>query len=97
MRSYTARFHVDAPPRKVWRVLHPPAPPNSPRPRVLTWPTGRMEILNEGDGSSSNARCMQRSPATTSRRTSTRSVTRAECDGWSRDASRLGTFQRNMN
>jgi hypothetical protein len=49
MQSYTVRFHVDAPPRKVWRVLHPPAPPNSPKPRVLEWPTGSMEILNEGD------------------------------------------------
>jgi hypothetical protein len=49
MRSYTVRFHVDAPPEKVWRVLHPPAPPNSPRPRVLKWPTGSMEILHEGD------------------------------------------------
>ena len=49
MRSYTVRFHIDAPPRKVWRVLHPPVPPNSPRPRVLKWPTGSMEILNEGD------------------------------------------------
>ncbi|OBJ56166.1 SRPBCC family protein [Mycobacterium sp. 1423905.2] len=49
MQSYTVRFHVDAPPKKVWQVLHPPAPPNSPRPRVLKWPTGSMEILNEGD------------------------------------------------
>ena len=49
MKSYTVRFHVDAPPRKVWRVLHPPAPPNSPRPRVVSWPTGSMEILMEGD------------------------------------------------
>ena len=49
MQSYTVRFHIDAPPRKVWRVLHPPVPPNSPRPRVLKWPTGSMEILHEGD------------------------------------------------
>jgi hypothetical protein len=49
MQSYTVRFHVDAPPRRVWRVLHPPVPPNAPRPRVLKWPTGSMEILNEGD------------------------------------------------
>src|SRR6202021_3591300 len=49
MQSYTVRFHVDAPPRKVWRVLHPPVPPNAPRPRVLSWPTGSMEILNEGN------------------------------------------------
>jgi hypothetical protein len=49
MQSYTVRFHVDAPARRVWRVLHPPVPPDSPRPRVLTWPTGSMEILNEGN------------------------------------------------
>ena len=49
MQSYTVRFHVDAPPRKVWRVLHPPVPPDAPRPRVLTWPSGSMEILNEGN------------------------------------------------
>ncbi|MDT7762440.1 MAG: hypothetical protein QOC63_1860, partial [Mycobacterium sp.] len=49
MQSYTVKFHVDAPPQKVWRVLHPRVPPNSPRPRVLKWPTGSMEILNEGD------------------------------------------------
>jgi len=49
MQSYTVRFHVDARPRRVWRVLHPPVPPNSPRPRVLKWPTGSMEILHEGD------------------------------------------------
>ena len=49
MQSYTVRFHVDAPPRKVWQVLHPPAPPDAPRPRVLTWPGGSMEILNEGN------------------------------------------------
>ena len=49
MQSYTVRFHVDAPPQKVWRVLHPPVPANSPKPRVLKWPTGSMEILNEGD------------------------------------------------
>ncbi|HME46926.1 SRPBCC family protein [Mycobacterium sp.] len=49
MQSYTVRFLVEAPPRKVWRVLHPPVAPNAPRPRVLEWPTGRMEILTEGD------------------------------------------------
>jgi hypothetical protein len=49
MQSFTVRFRVDAPARKVWRVLHPPVPPNSSRPRVVEWPTGSMEILNEGD------------------------------------------------
>jgi hypothetical protein len=49
MQSYTVRFLVEAPARKVWRVLHPPASPNAPRPRVIEWPAGRMEILTEGD------------------------------------------------
>jgi hypothetical protein len=49
MQSYTVRFHVDAPPHRVWRVLHPPVPPDSPKPRVLKWPTGSMEIWKEGD------------------------------------------------
>jgi hypothetical protein len=49
MHSYTVRFSVEAPARKVWRVLHPPAPPNAPRPRIVEYPGGRMEILIEGD------------------------------------------------
>src|ERR1700759_3072783 len=49
MQSFTVRFHVDAPPRKVWRGLHPPGPPAAPPPRLVEWPTGSMEILNEGD------------------------------------------------
>jgi hypothetical protein len=49
MQSFTVRFHGDAPKRGGGRVLHPPVPPNAPRPRVVEWPTGSMEILNEGD------------------------------------------------
>ena len=49
MRSFTATFAVDAPPRKVWRVLHPPPPPGSSLPRIIEYPAGRIEILNEGD------------------------------------------------
>lgn len=49
MQSYTVRFSVEAPARKVWRVLHPPAPKDAPRPRMITYPAGSMEILNEGD------------------------------------------------
>ena len=48
-QSYAVRFHVDAPPPKVWRSRHPPAPADAPRPRVLKWPGGSMEVLNEGD------------------------------------------------
>lgn len=53
MQSYTVRFHVEAPPAKVWGVLHPPVPPDAPRLRVLSWPTGSMEILNEASGNRS--------------------------------------------
>lgn len=49
MRSYTVQFVVEAAPNTVWRVLHPPAPRDGPRPRVISYPAGRMEILNEGD------------------------------------------------
>jgi hypothetical protein len=49
VQTYTVRFCVAAPARKVWRVLHPPAPPNAPRPRVIEYPGGRIEILTEGN------------------------------------------------
>ena len=49
MQSHTATFIVDAPPQRVWGVLHPPAPPDSPKPRIVEFPNGRIEILNEGD------------------------------------------------
>jgi len=49
MRSFTATFEVDAPVRKVWRVLHPPPPPDATLPRIIKYPAGRIEILTEGD------------------------------------------------
>ena len=49
MSSFTVTFAVDAPPRKVWRVLHPPPPPGATLPRIIEYPAGRIEILNEGD------------------------------------------------
>jgi hypothetical protein len=49
MRCFTATFAVDAPPRKVWRVLHPPPPPGASLPRIIEYPAGSIEILNEGD------------------------------------------------
>src|SRR4051812_37737246 len=49
MQSFTFLSHVAAPPRRVGGVLPPPAPPDAPKPRLLEWPTGSMEILNEGD------------------------------------------------
>ncbi|MGA9492917.1 MAG: SRPBCC family protein [Mycobacterium sp.] len=49
MRAYTVRFTVDAPPRRVWRILHPPPPPDATVPRIVEYPAGSMEILFEGD------------------------------------------------
>jgi hypothetical protein len=49
VHSFSAVFVVAAPARKVWQVLHPPAPRDAPLPRVLEYPGGSMEILNEGD------------------------------------------------
>lgn len=49
MQSYTVTFAVAAPARKVWRVLHPPAPGGVTLPRIIEYPAGSMEILNEGD------------------------------------------------
>ncbi|AFJ35514.1 SRPBCC family protein [Mycobacterium intracellulare] len=89
MQSYTVRFHIDAPPRKVWRALHPPAPPNAPRPRVLEWPTGSMEILNEGNeaGEGLVRTCVFEVPKyllTGGRARSWETVTEAELDKLSR-------------
>jgi hypothetical protein len=49
MRSYTVRFAVDAPARRVWRVLHPPTPRDATVPRIIEYPAGSMEILYDGD------------------------------------------------
>jgi hypothetical protein len=49
MRAYTVRFAVDAPARRVWRVLHPPTPPDATVRRIIEYPAGSMEILYEGD------------------------------------------------
>ncbi|BBX48559.1 hypothetical protein GCM10009641_03950 [Mycobacterium cookii] len=49
MRAYTVQFAVDAPPRRVWRILHPPPPPDATVPRLVEYPAGSMEILFEGD------------------------------------------------
>jgi hypothetical protein len=50
VQSHRAEYIVDAPRQKVWRALHPPAPPGEPaRPRVIEYPGGRIEVLFEGD------------------------------------------------
>jgi len=49
MSSFTAEFVVEAPARIVWRVLHPPVPASATLPRIIEYPAGSMEILQEGD------------------------------------------------
>ena len=49
MQRHHAEYMVDAPREKVWRALHPPIPANAPRPRVIEYPGGRIEVLFEGD------------------------------------------------
>lgn len=49
MHAFSAVFAVEAPARKIWRVLHPPAPRDAASPRIIEYPGGSMEILNEGD------------------------------------------------
>ncbi|MCP9271802.1 SRPBCC family protein [Mycolicibacterium arenosum] len=49
MISSTATFAIDAPVRRVWRVLHPPVPADAPSPRIITYPAGSIEVLREGD------------------------------------------------
>lgn len=48
MQSYTVTFSVEAPARRVWRVLHPPLG-GGRSPRIIEYPAGRIEILTEGD------------------------------------------------
>ncbi len=49
MHSCTVRFAVAAPPHQVWRVLHPRPPAGATLPRIIEYPAGSIEILNEGD------------------------------------------------
>jgi hypothetical protein len=49
MVSYTAVFEIAAPPRKVWRALHPRVPEGASVPRILEYPAGSIEILYDGD------------------------------------------------
>jgi hypothetical protein len=49
MSSLTVTSAVDAPPRKAWRVLHPPPAPGATLPGIIEKAAGRIEILDEGD------------------------------------------------
>src|SRR5262245_45766295 len=49
MVAYTATFAIAAPPRKVWRALHPRVPEGATVPRIFEYPAGSIEILYDGD------------------------------------------------
>jgi hypothetical protein len=49
MQRFETVFEVDAPAHRVWKLLHRPAPPDSPSPRTVTYQGGSMTILLEGD------------------------------------------------
>jgi len=49
MQTYTVQFRVDAPPARVWRILHPRVPEGAPSPRVIDYSGGRIEVWFEGD------------------------------------------------
>ena len=49
MQRFETVFEVDAPPAKVWGLLHMPPPPDAESPRKVTYPGGSMEIWSEGD------------------------------------------------
>jgi hypothetical protein len=49
MQRFETVFDVDAPPHRVWKLLHRPAPPDSPSPRTVNYQGGSMTILLEGD------------------------------------------------
>jgi hypothetical protein len=49
MQRFETVFDVDAPPKKVWGLLHMPPPADAPSPRKVEYPGGHMEIWSEGD------------------------------------------------
>ena len=49
MQRHEAQFIVDAPVATVWSMFHPEPPPDQVGHRVLEYPGGRMEVLQEGD------------------------------------------------
>jgi hypothetical protein len=49
VQRFETVFEVDAPPQKVWGLLHMPPPPDAESPRKVTYPGGSMEIWSEGD------------------------------------------------
>ena len=49
MQRHEVAFTVDAPPHRVWRLLHPKVPEHAVVPRTFDHPGGSITILREGD------------------------------------------------
>lgn len=49
MQRHQVSFTVDAPPHRVWRLLHPKTPPDATVPRTFEHPGGTITILRDGD------------------------------------------------
>lgn len=49
MQRHEVTFEVDAPPHRVWRLLHPKTPPDATVPRSFEHPGGTITILRDGD------------------------------------------------
>ena len=49
MQEHTVQYLVEAPPQQVWRSFHLRPQQSTPAPRIIEYPGGRIEILNEGD------------------------------------------------
>lgn len=49
MQRFETIFEVDAPPSRVWKLLHRPPPAGSQLPRTVDYQGGSMTILAEGD------------------------------------------------
>lgn len=56
MQRHEVSFDVDAPPHRVWRLLHPKVDPNDTTPRTFTHPGGSITILREGDDDGAGTR-----------------------------------------
>ncbi len=49
MQRHEVAFTVDAPPHRVWRLLHPKVPDGAVVPRTFEHPGGSITILRDGD------------------------------------------------
>jgi hypothetical protein len=49
MHRHEVTFRVEAPPHRVWRLLHPKTPPDAVVPRTFEHAHGSITILRDGD------------------------------------------------